>query len=504
MAKSKNLVAWTDCSPPITNGAAGSYDQEGVFSGSIVSRVIDGKTALFLFYTSVSRLPIHWSKEYLEGCESQSVAFSTDFGVSWHRYQNNPLLSVPPKKELSTGWRDPFVSPWATLSKFLGVDEATYYMMIASGERGRGSALHLYSSNNLLDWDLCSTILEVGSNTPVSRTSSFIWGMNFECASFFNIGESNYIFVGIEEDLPSTRHNRHVTLWLRGDFVLENGKPKFRILSHGMLDFGILYAIHIFHDAEGQLLQLGWADESANAKAIKQQGWAGCIAHPRELYEISKPIIAGVSDHDIWHVDEKGGKMTALGIRPAPQISQLRDSRRQVPLEDFKAIRSHNYEIKTTFKHPTGTEKFTFNVRQSANKEELTKIIFNLANSSISVDRSKSSLDNLGSNFAETGRFKLLPDEDLDIRIFVDNSIIEVYANDRFALTSRIYPSLESLGADYEFGGFEEENVEFWCWEGLKDAWPARRNGSVEGLAEAVAVDEKGLVEVVERPIVVV
>jgi beta-fructofuranosidase len=55
MARSNDLVTWEDCSPAIRNGA--SYDCFGVFSGSIVSRTVDGRRTLFLFYTSVSVLP---------------------------------------------------------------------------------------------------------------------------------------------------------------------------------------------------------------------------------------------------------------------------------------------------------------------------------------------------------------------------------------------------------------------------------------------------------------
>ncbi len=92
------------------------------------------------------------------------------------------------------------------------------------------------------------------------------------------------------------------------------------------------------------------------------------------------------------------------------------------------------------------------------------------------MDRSRSSLENLGSSSADSGPFHLLPSEDLQLQIFVDNSIIEIYANDRFALTSRVYPSLEtSIGASYDFRDFDEGNVEFRCWEGLKDAWPSRK-----------------------------
>jgi beta-fructofuranosidase len=59
MARSKDLVQWKDCQTALRNGT--SYDCLGVFSGSIVSRVIDGRRVLFLFYRSISALPIHVS-----------------------------------------------------------------------------------------------------------------------------------------------------------------------------------------------------------------------------------------------------------------------------------------------------------------------------------------------------------------------------------------------------------------------------------------------------------
>jgi beta-fructofuranosidase len=488
MAKSKDMVTWEDCQPPIRNGTTTSYDALGVFSGSIVSRLVEGRRVLFLFYTSVSALPIHWSKEYIEGCESQSVAFSTDFGRSWHRYQNNPLLSVPPKRESTTGWRDPFVSQWKNMSTLLGTDPSTEYMMLSSGQKGRGGQLHLYASENILDWNLESTILDVQENTSISSTSKLKWGRNFECASFFSIGQRNYILVGVEEDLDSKRHNRNYTLWLCGTLSLHDGSPKFNITGHGTLDRGILYAIHIFRDSQDRLLQLGWADEAANRRVVKQQWWAGCLAHPRELFEISRYISDVRLEDDAWIIDKEAGIMTTLGIRPAAQVQDLRSGSKTYSLDDFRNIRSTNYEVKATFRNLSGNETFTFNVRQSPNSEEVTKIIIDLKDQLISVDRKQSFIENLGESFSDSGHFTLLPDEDLHVRFFVDNSIIEVYTNDRFALTSRIYPSLDtSICASYDFGGFEEDYVIFKCWEGVKNAWPQRGDESpVLGLGHAV------------------
>ncbi|KAK0122042.1 hypothetical protein ONS95_010306 [Cadophora gregata] len=483
MARSKDMVTWEDCSPALRNGT--TYDRLGVFSGSIVSRIVDGRRVLFLFYTSVSAVPIHWSLPYLDGCESQSVAFSTDYGNSWQRYEHNPLMTIPPKLEKTTGWRDPFVSKWEPMSQLLGVDSSTDYMLIASGERGRGPQLLLYQSNDLLDWQPTCILLEAEANARITPTSELNFGMNFECASFFTIGERHYIIIGIEEDKTSKRHDGHALLWLSGTLSLDNGKPKFSVTSHGQLDHGIAYAAHIFRDAEGRILQLGWANEAANRQIVKKQGWAGFLTHPKELYEISAPISRIEGDMDRWNINEKSGKMTTLGMRLAPQVSHLRQSAPFTSLDSLRSVRSLNYEIVATFRNLSGSERFIFNVRESPSSAEVSKIIIDLANQRISIHRSRSSLENLGEINPDEGKFHLLPSEDLDVRVMVDNSIVEVFVNGRFAATSRLYPSLESSrGVSWDFGGFDEQNLEVRCWEGLRKAWPER--GSEELMVEDV------------------
>ena len=474
MARSKDLIIWEDCSPAIENGVTTSYDSLGVFSGSIVSRLVGEKRVLYLFYTSVSHLPIHWSKDYIEGCESQSVAFSTDFGRSWQRYEHNPLLRIPPKQTATRGWRDPLVSRWNSLSLLLGQDTSTEYMMTSSSIRGR-SHLHVYQSNDLLNWKLVSTVLDVEAGSKISPTSWLRFGENFECAGFFTIGLRDYIVVGVEEGITSKRHRQRYTLWLCGTLALENGLPKFEIRSHGLLDHGILYAPHLFRDSNDRLLQLGWADETAMRHMVRDQGWAGCLTEPRELFEISRPVSDTLRTDNSWSIDEQNGIATTLGIRPAPQLSGLREGKPSTSLSSFKEFRGTNCELEATFTKLLGREKFVFNFREAPELAEVTRIIFDLNYGCIKVDRSQSSIRNLGSNLPNAGQFNLVPGEDLTVRISMDNSILEVYANDRFAATSRVYPSSEdSVRASYDFGNYDEKNVEFKFWGGLKNAWPGR------------------------------
>jgi beta-fructofuranosidase len=490
MAKSRDLVTWEDCSPALRNET--SYDRLGVFSGSITSRIVDRRRVLFLFYTSISALPLH-----VRDSSNITSSTRTNSVSQWSKL----YMTIPPKREATTGWRDPFVSKWKALSILLHADRSTDYMTIASGERGHGPQLHLYQSSNLLDWKMVSTILSVPAESNISTTSKLKFGMNFECASFFTFGERHYIVVGVEEDHNREHHSSRYLLWMSGKLVMEDGKPAFKIKSHGTLDHGILYAAHIFKDSKGRIVQLGWANEDVKQHIISEQKWAGCLALPRELYEISRPI-SGIRDEDMWNIDESSGRMTTLGIRLAPQVSALRDHLRYSSLEWFSTIQSANCNVEATFKNLTGDETFIFNVRQSPKSTEVTKLIFDIQAGLITVDRSHSSLENLGTTSPDSGVFHLLLNEDLQIQIFVDNSILEIYANDRFALTSRIYPTLDtSVGASYDFGDFDEGNVEFRCWEGLKDAWPSRKEedndlihaDSPLDIVEKLAIDSEDL-----------
>ncbi|KAJ5766276.1 uncharacterized protein N7511_003892 [Penicillium nucicola] len=489
MAKSKDLVTWQDCTPALRNGT--TYDSLGVFSGSIVSEIVDGQRVLYLFYTSVSSLPIHWSLPYIEGCESQSVAFSTDFGETWQRYQNNPILLVPSDSTKTTGWRDPFVSKSQSLAELLKVDIKTNFMMIASGNRDLGPQLCLYQSHDLIGWESLGSVLRARNGSRISPTSSLQFGKNFECVSFFTLGRKDYIIVGIEEDTHSKRHNGHYLLWICGKFTQHDDCIDFEIKSHGLLDHGISYAAHIFRDHENRLLQLGWADETCNGSVIQSQGWAGCLTHPRELFEISRPLtdIGIVSNR--WLIDEEAGTMSTLGIRPAPQVTALRSSCPPKSLFEFDSIQTKTFEVEATFCKFSGDETFVFNVRESPGKSELTALIIDIAKGTVTVDRRRSSVRGLGVSAPDIGDLNLFNGEDLVIRIFVDVSIVEIYVNDQFAITSRIYPSLEtSIGASFDFGSYPEAAVDLQFWDDIGDTWPERMSSDILEEIDVQAGDE--------------
>ena len=103
-------------------------------------------------------------------------------------------------------------------------------------------------------------------------------------------------------------------------------------------------------------------------------------------------------------------------------------------------------------------------VRCSPGNEEETLIFYDADAKKLKIDTRKSSLTDKVKT-VEGGPFELAEGELLRLRVFVDKSIVEVFANDRQAVMRRIYPSRsDSLGIElFARGGS--------CQVPLLEAW---------------------------------
>lgn len=194
--------------------------------------------------------------------------------------------------------------------------------------------------------------------------------------------------------------------------------------------------------------------------------------------------------------------VTALGVKPLPDVvKRLRDRAGQnfqfgskqlsssQPLEDTNGIgiEDDHFELSATIRDATGPVGFI--VRASPNNEEVTTIIYDPAAKSILVDRSKSSLIKQFNSATASGYYEAysissdddgddgeVQKEDVDIDVFVDGSLVEVFAGGRFALTTRVYPTrgdAKRVGV-YVAQGASAEFVDVKVWTGLGSVWPRR------------------------------
>ena len=96
--KSKDLVNWEHC--PVALAPGDEFDKGGCFSGSAVED--DGN--LVLIYTGHNYI----DKEKDIFFENQNIAVSKDGGITFEKYENNPVIAKPPVDSIHH-FRDPKV-----------------------------------------------------------------------------------------------------------------------------------------------------------------------------------------------------------------------------------------------------------------------------------------------------------------------------------------------------------------------------------------------------------
>ena len=159
--------------------------------------------------------------------------------------------------------------------------------------------------------------------------------------------------------------------------------------------------------------------------------------------------------------------------------------------------KSTNYELLVSLT-VAETTVAGLTLRKSPTSCEETTLYIDVANEAIFVDRSMSSLYYQFNNMTEEGKFRLWHVngelQTLDLHIFVDNSIVEIFANGVFCLTTRIYPTADDandLGYWVQEGPVEYSGMII--WDGLERAWPERpENSSVPLVFDSATITENG------------
>jgi beta-fructofuranosidase len=128
---------------------------------------------------------------------------------------------------------------------------------------------------------------------------------------------------------------------------------------------------------------------------------------------------------------------------------------------------------------PQDAKSVGIKVRRSPDGEEETVIAYDAEAKQLSIDVAKSSLDKQikyytccmygGENPEVTEQaapFELRDGEPLQLRVFIDHSIVEVFANERQCVTQHVYPTREdSLGITLFAKGGEAKVTSIDAWD---------------------------------------
>ena len=535
-ATTDDLATYKDVNPDGNPSiiAGGKNDPLAVFDGSVIPNGIDGMPTLF--YTSVSYLPIHWSIPYTRGSETQSLAVSYDGGHNFTKLDQGPVIPNPPFAVNVTAFRDPYVFQNSALDASINSTKGTWYTAISGGVHEVGPCQFLYRQHDS-DFQYWEYLGQWWSE-PVNSTWgngdwAGGWGFNFEVGNVVTLDKDGYsetgevfITLGTEGSLaPITPQvsSIHDMLWVAGN-VTNNGSVAFNPTMAGFLDWGlsgyaaagkILPASSQASKKSGapdRFISYVWltGDEFELAKTFptSQQNWTGTMMFPREL---NVRTIPGVVDNELareapssWRVArENSGQvdLETMGISIARETysaltsgessSEAGRTISEAGSVAFDNAPSSKYFVLTaniSFPSSARDSGLQSGFKILSSDLESTSIYYQFSNESIIVDRTNTSAASKTTagitSENEAGRLRLfdvLRDgkeqiETLELTVVLDNGVLEVYANGRFALGTwaRSWYT-NSTGISFIHNGVGEATFsDVTIFEGLYDAWPQR------------------------------
>ena len=363
---SKDLIHWEALPLAIEADALGT-----IFSGSCVvdknNTAGFGKDAIIAFYTSAAE------------SQTQSMAYSTDGGRTFTKYDKNPVVTFN-----APDFRDPKVFWYEGTNRWI--------MMLAVGQE-----MQIWSSANLKDWNKESSFgSEYGCHGGV-----------WECPDMLKIGDKWVLICNIN---PGGPFGGSATQYFVGDF---DGK-KFTCESMPKvtkwLDYGKdHYATVSFSNApDGRITVLAWMSnwQYANQVPTKQFRSANSIARDLGLF--------------------KDGEETYVSVTPSKEMLAVRGAKIKKPSATCEII----VDVK-------GTMELTL----SNAKGEQVVMNYDAQKQTFAMDRTKSGDSSFSEAFSATtvapthGIMKQL-------RIFIDNCSIEAFASDgKMAMTNLVFPN---------------------------------------------------------------
>ncbi len=381
-AVSDDLARWREL-PIAIAPSPDSPDQGGIFSGCVVDK--DGSPVAV--YTGVN-------DDY--SVQTQCLALGNDDLTEWQKHPRNPVVGdVPTHLGQSHDFRDPFV--WR--------EGDQWYMTLSAHIVGVGGAVLLYRSADLVEWEYLGP-LYVGERARSGR--------NFECANFFRLGDKWLLIISVQWVHAPTN-----TIYLVGR--LEEGRfiPEFE----GVYDAGYSYASLMHVDESGRPLIYSWIREGRGVDQQRAAGWSGVQAIPRVLSLDSQ---------------------NRLVSRPVPEIEKLRRARHRFGPSDIAAgdlpVRGLALDIEAQFDvSAAGTCGIELAVAPDG--EEKAAIVYERDTGTLRIQRHYRE-DAPEVDSAPQG-LPHRPDagDMLQLRILLDGSVLEVIADGRSRVTSRIYPS---------------------------------------------------------------
>lgn len=381
---SRDLLHWRHHRPWLT--PTPDSPEEGIFSGNaLVDK--DGRVALVYHGVKVGNCIATSDEPLLE---------------HFQKLPENPIVPV----EAPDKWRESDSLPYASWDPHAWRDGDNYYAIFG------GTRPAIFKAQQLGDWHYVGDLFANGVEGVSLRE-------DVSCPDFFQLGDK-WVLMGISHE--------NGTRYYVGDWKDEQFHPQV----HERMSWvdNTYFAPESLEAPGGRRIMWAWIFDQWDEATEKAAGWSGVFALPREL--------SLRDDH-------------RLEIRPIRELESLRYNPRGLPAQPVDGIVTPDLrggrELDMELQFDTWTAaSFGLAVCVSHDGSEQTLVGYDAEKGELFVDTTRSSRRGLGLAVREAGPLSVAAGETLRLRIIVDRSVIEVFANDRQAVTRRVYPDAGSTG----------------------------------------------------------
>ncbi len=390
-AVSKDLVDWEHRKIALYPDSLGT-----IFSGSAIvdkNNVAGfGKNALIAFYTSNYETNEDGKRKRLQ---TQSLAYSTDNGLTWSKYENNPVLENPGIK----AFRDPKVI-WSEAS-------GTWIMSITEGQK-----IGFYGSKDLKKWDKLSDFGDgYGAHGGV-----------WECPDLFKMKMGTKdVWVLIVSLNPGAPNGGSGTQYFLGDFDGVKFTPYDK--ETRWLDWGTdNYAGVTWSNVGDKHLFIGWMSNWLYANVVPTEKWRSSMTTVRDL-----------------KIVELMGKPYLTSYPIVAYQKNLKLENNRITSTSTVDIKGLNNALKLSFKELDLSKDFRIDFKTAVG--ESLSLHYSKKHAYFALNRSESGFIEFHKDFAK----KMLAPSPLtegkcDIDIYLDKTSAEVFVNEGLvAITSLFF-----------------------------------------------------------------
>ena len=279
----------------------------------------------------------------------------------------------------------------------------------------QGDTTYLFVSDDLVNWNYLHPFYQSDRKWTDADEDNM-------CPDFFPLGD-RYMLLFIS-------HNHGCQYYL-GRYENDRFFPE----THGRMSWidRDFFAPESLLDHRGRRIMWAWIFDGRPKEVQLESGWSGHLSLPRVL----------------WLGDDRNLRM---GV--PEELQALRRHPRHVKtpclltagVDDLlQGISGDSLEIQAEF-DLHHAERAGLVVRASPDGQEQTRVYYDVTLKKLCIDTTRSSLGPHGPKSIEAGPLELATGERLKLRVFIDKSVIEVFANDRQAVARTVYPTrLDSL-----------------------------------------------------------